>query len=77
MPVQIYGAKNCASCKTAKDVCEAFNIDYDYYELDKDYTMDDLLEVCTENDVPLPRGFPLILDTQFKSITIEQLKQLA
>jgi len=76
MPVQIYGAKNCASCNTAKDVCDAFSIDYDYLELDKDYTMSDLMDVCMENGLALPRGFPLILDTQFKSITIEQLKQL-
>lgn len=76
MAIQIYGAKNCSSCNTAKDVCKANNIAYDYHELDSDYVMSDLMEMCEENNIPLPRKFPLILDNLFEPITLEELKQI-
>lgn len=76
MPVQIYGMKNCPACTTAKGICESFNIDHEYFQLDKDYTMDDLMELCIEEGLNPPRSFPLILDNEMQAITIAQLKQL-
>lgn len=76
MSVQIYGAKNCASCKTAKDICKTFNINHEYLEVDIDYTINDLLDICEEKGLALPKSFPFILDNNFEQITIDQLKQL-
>lgn len=76
MLVQIYGMTPCSACKVAKDLCEAFNIEHEYFELDKDYTMSDLMDLCIEEGLNPPRSFPFMLDRTMKQITIEQLKQL-
>lgn len=76
MPVQIYGMTPCSSCKVAKDICESFGIEHKYYELNKDYTLSDLMEMCEENGLNLPKSFPYMLNEAMEHISIEQLKKL-
>ena len=40
--VEIYGKPNCEFCKKAVGLCEVYAMKYRYYELEKDYEVEDL-----------------------------------
>ena len=43
--IKIYGKVGCSSCTKAKALCAQGNIDYEYLELDKDFTREEMLEM--------------------------------
>ena len=44
MKVEIYGRPRCEFCDAAKKLCEREKLDYKYYQLDEDYTIEELFE---------------------------------
>ena len=44
MKVEIYGRPRCEFCDAAKRLCEQEKIKYTYYQLDEDYTIEELFE---------------------------------
>ena len=52
----IYGKTSCGFCDAAKKVCEARGYKYEYKQLDKDFTREDVLETF-----PGARTFPQII----------------
>ena len=53
--IEIYGKTACASCTAAKQFCESRELKYKYYQLDKDFTREIVLE-----KFPGARTFPQI-----------------
>jgi len=54
--ITIYGKPACPSCLKAKALCETRKLKYEYKELDKDFTRDQLFE-----KFPTARTFPQII----------------
>lgn len=73
--VTIYGKSQCASCEQAKAVLKSRNIEFQYKQLDKDYTMEDLMDALDEVGLMGFRTFPLIVQggKGFTFATIDQL----
>tara|TARA_A100001035_G_C27768550_1_gene494977 strand:+ start:1555 stop:1806 length:252 start_codon:yes stop_codon:yes gene_type:complete len=53
--IEIYGKTACSSCTAAKQFCESRSLEYKYYQLDKDFTREVILE-----EFPGARTFPQI-----------------
>jgi glutaredoxin len=56
MNVVIYGKKQCPFCDKAKMVCEQRGFDYEYYEMDKDFTLEFI-----QFKFPSAKTFPQII----------------
>tara|TARA_Y100001968_G_scaffold292262_1_gene297328 strand:+ start:381 stop:617 length:237 start_codon:yes stop_codon:yes gene_type:complete len=54
--IKIYGKVGCSSCTKAKALCAQGNIDYEYLELDRDFTREQMLEMF-----PQAKTFPQII----------------
>ena len=54
--IEIYGKPACPFCDRAKALCESRQLKYNYYELGKDFTRDEIIE-----RFPNARTFPQIL----------------
>jgi glutaredoxin len=59
--VVIYGKSACTSCEAAKQVLKSRGIEFQYKQLDKDYTMEDLMDKLEELGLMGFRTFPLIV----------------
>lgn len=55
--ITIYGKENCSYCEQAKAILDLQNIPYEYKELGKDFTREDVLALN-----PSARTFPQIFD---------------
>ena len=53
--ITIFGKPNCPFCDRAKALCISEELDYDYKQLDVDFTREELFE-----KVPSARTFPQI-----------------
>lgn len=73
--VMIYGKTQCGSCEQAKAVLQSRGIEFTYYQLDKDYTMADLMDVLDELGMLGFRTFPLIIQDG-KGYTFATLKDI-
>ena len=73
--VTIYGKTQCGSCEQAKAVLKSRGLEFTYYELDKDYTMADLMDVLDEIGMLGFRTFPLIIQDG-KGFTFSTLKDI-
>ena len=56
MKVVIYGKPACPFCDKAKMVCEQRGFDYEYYEMDKDFTLEFI-----QFKFPSAKTFPQII----------------
>lgn len=54
--IKIYGKPACPSCTKAKTFCESRQLKFEYLQLDKDFTRDELFE-----QFPTARTFPQII----------------
>ena len=54
--ITIYGKPACPFCDKAKAMCEKLNLEYEYKQLDVDFTRDELFETF-----PTARTFPQII----------------
>jgi len=54
--ITIYGKPSCPYCTKAKSLCESRDLDYEYKQLDVDFTRDEVLETF-----PGARTFPQII----------------
>ncbi|QNO00326.1 hypothetical protein QGX21_gp092 [Pseudomonas phage phiPsa315] len=61
MSVTIYSKIPCTSCEQAKTVLKSRNIDFEVLVLDKDYTMENLMDKLDELGMMGFRTFPLIV----------------
>jgi glutaredoxin len=52
----IYGKTQCGYCDAAKNLCETRGYDYEYKQLDKDFTREVIME-----EFPGARTFPQII----------------
>lgn len=73
--VTIYGKTQCASCEQAKAVLSSRGIEFEAKTLDKDYTMENLMDVLEEIGMLGFRTFPLIIKDG-KGYTFATLNQL-
>jgi glutaredoxin 3 len=55
MSVEIYGKPACPFCEKAKALCEIRHLSYNYYQIEKDFTREELFE-----QFPGARTFPQI-----------------
>jgi glutaredoxin 1 len=53
--IEIYGKPKCPYCESAKRLCETRHLSYTYFQLDVDFTRDEVLEMF-----PGARTFPQI-----------------
>lgn len=53
--IEIYGKPACPHCDQAKRLCEQRELEYKYFQLDTDFTREDVLEMF-----PGARTFPQI-----------------
>jgi glutaredoxin 3 len=53
--IEIYGKPACPHCDQAKRICEQRQLEYKYYQLDTDFTREEVLEMF-----PGARTFPQI-----------------
>lgn len=68
----VYGKQNCGQCSFAKNYLDSNNISYDYKQLDKDFTREELKEKA-----PNARMFPVFsLDGKIYNTLDEVRKQL-
>lgn len=65
--IKIYGKSNCPQCDKAKQICESLKLEYQYSQLDVDYTKEELLSVF-----PQARTMPQI---EIEGAPIGGLKQ--
>lgn len=54
--VTIYGKTNCPHCSNAKLYCDAQDMVWQYKELDKDFTREEILE-----QFPSAKSFPIVV----------------
>ena len=52
----MYGKTQCGYCDAAKRLCESRGLDFEYKQLDKDFTREVMVE-----EVPTARTFPQIV----------------
>ena len=53
--IEIWGIPGCGYCESAKNLCRNRKLNYNYYQLDVDFTRDELLEMF-----PNAKTFPQI-----------------
>lgn len=75
MSIIIYGKSNCPSCTVAKNVLDAKGVEYEYKQLDVDYTVEELLDLYQEHSVNPRSGLPLVVALD-QVLTIDELKAL-
>ena len=63
--VEIWGAQNCPYCDRAKKLCAKEGLSYRYYQLDEDYTKEELIELFIEL-VPEGDLTPLLYESNKK-----------
>lgn len=73
--VTIYGKSQCGSCEQSKAVLKSRNIEFEYKQLDTDYTMADLMDTLDELGMLGFRTFPLIVQDG-KGFTFATLKDI-
>lgn len=75
--IKIYGKKDCTSCETTKKVLTSKGLDYEALMLDKDYTMEDLMDELERVNMLGFRTFPLIVqgDQGFTFATLHTLTE--
>jgi len=54
--IKIYGKDNCAYCNMAKQLCESKKLEFEYMQLNVDYTQEEFFE-----NFPTARTFPQII----------------
>ena len=54
--IQIWGKKDCVFCESAKSFLDNRKIDYDYLELDRDFSREEILQ-----HFPGAKSFPQIV----------------
>lgn len=59
--VTIYGKSQCSACEQSKALLTSKGIEFEYKQLDKDYTMADLMDKLDELGMLGFRTFPLIV----------------
>lgn len=59
--VTIYGKTQCSACEQTKAVLESRNIDFEYKQMDRDFTMADLMDTLDSLGMLGFRTFPLIV----------------
>lgn len=74
--VTIYGKSQCSSCEQSKAVLKSRNIEFEYKQLDKDYTMEELMDVLDDLGMLGFRTFPLIVQGG-KGFTFATIKDIA
>lgn len=73
--ITIYGKVNCPACNTAKSVLEAKGIEFEYKQMDTDFSVDELMDVCDNLGIAPIRSFPLIVAVG-QQLSIEELRAL-
>lgn len=73
--VTIYGKSQCSSCEQSKAVLKSRNIDFEYKQLDKDYTMAELMDILDDLGMLGFRTFPLIVQDG-KGYTFATIKDI-
>ena len=53
--IEIYGKEQCGFCDMAKKLCESKNLEYNYYQLNREFTRDEMMEMF-----PDAKSFPQI-----------------
>jgi glutaredoxin len=66
--IEIYGKVGCNFCEKAKTLCKTRSIPFSYFQLDRDFTRDELFE-----QFPLAKTFPQI---RIHNISIGGYEQL-
>ena len=56
MNVKVYGKENCSYCTKAKNLLELYNIEYNYFNVGVDLTVDELIE-----SFPTAKTVPIIV----------------
>ena len=74
--VTIYGKSQCSSCEQSKAVLKSRNIEFEYKQLDKDYTMEELMDILDNLGMLGFRTFPLIVQDG-KGFTFATIKDIA
>lgn len=65
----IYGKQDCPQCDLAKNLCKQKNVDFEYKQLDTDYSIDELMELS-----PQPvRSVPVIFEDSNYLGTVKNL----
>lgn len=74
--VTIYGKTQCGSCEQTKAVLKSRGIEFEYKVLDKDYTMEELMDTLEDIGMLGFRTFPLIVQDGkgFTFATIKDVK---
>lgn len=60
--ITIYGKDNCTFCEQAKALCKTKGVDYQYFQLDVDFSKPDFIEQMQRLYDVLPRSMPQIVD---------------
>jgi glutaredoxin len=55
MIFKIYGKQGCVACEQAKQFLRSKNLKFKYFNLDKDYSIDDLRMIFGENVNSVPQ----------------------
>jgi glutaredoxin len=67
----IYGdSENCFTCKVLKSILSKSNVSFRFYEMNKDYTLQEVMELYPEFDT-----VPFILNDG-KIITLNELERI-
>jgi len=53
--IEIYGKEQCGYCDMAKKLCESKMLEYNYYQLNREFTREEMLEMF-----PDAKSFPQI-----------------
>lgn len=75
MSIIIYGKSNCPSCDTAKQLLTAKAIEFEYKQLDVDYTVEELLDLYANHGVNPRSGLPLVVALD-QVLSLDDLKAL-
>jgi glutaredoxin len=73
--VTIYGKSQCSSCEQSKSVLKSRNIDFEYKQLDRDFTMAELMDLLDHLGMMGFRTFPLIVQ-KGKGYTFANIKDV-
>ena len=53
--IEIYGKEQCGYCDMAKKLCESKNLEYNYYQLNREFTRDEMMKMF-----PDAKSFPQV-----------------
>lgn len=54
--ITIYSKENCGACKTAKQYCDQYSLDYEYKVLNTDYNLSEFFSIAPRTH----KSFPMI-----------------